>query len=263
LVEGIMGAHVSRTARWLRRGVGLLLVLALLVCGVGWGLAQDKDDKKDEPKKEEPKKEEPKKEEPKKPDRAELLKQMEEARKKFQKIEQEARQQIDKAREEMQKEMAELQRQLAPTPPVGPFTPPGVTPGRFFPQQPRLGVLVDPPGEAMAEQLGLEKGKGVVVTDVLPDSAAAKAGLKKYDVLVEFNGKPVPASREGFAALVQEAKGKTPVEVEVIRKGKKETIKDVTLPEAPAARPAPAPLPVPRRGLRLGTAVPAVRLCGC
>jgi C-terminal processing protease CtpA/Prc len=231
-----MGAHVSRTARWLRRGVGLLLVLALLVCGAGRSLAQDKnDDKKDEPKKEEPKKEEPKKEEPKKPDRAELQKQLDEAQKLF-----------DKAR----KEMDELRRQLQTAPPGG-LTPPGFPPGfRPFRPQARFGVSVEEPGPALAEQLGLESGKGLVVTDVLPDSAAAKAGLKKYDVLIEFNGKPVPANRDSFAALVQEPKAKTPVDVVVIRKGKKETIKDVSLPEVstPPARPGPAPFGAPRRG---------------
>jgi hypothetical protein len=271
-----MVAHVSRTARWLRRGVALLVVLALLAGGVGWGLAQDKKDdvkkddvKKDEPKKEEPKKEEPnkdepKKEEPKKPDPAEVQKRMEEARKKFQKIEQEAREQIQKARQEMEKEMAELQRQLQTIPRPGPVVPPGFPPGvRPFFGQPRLGVSVEPPSEAMTEQLGLDKGKGVVVTDVLPDSAAAKAGLKKHDVIVEFNGKPVPANREGFAALVGEPKANTPVDVEVLRKGKKETIKGVTLPEAATPRPGPQPFGPPRRGPRLGTAAPAVRLCGC
>jgi hypothetical protein len=279
-----MVAHVSRTARWLRRGVALLVVLALLAGGVGWGLAQDKKDdvkkddvKKDEPKKEEPKKDEPKKEdpnkdepkkdepkkeEPKKLDPAEVQKRMEETRKKFQKIEQEAREQIQKARQEMEKEMAELQRQLQTVPPrvVPPGFPPGVRP--FFPQ-PRLGVSVDEPSAAMVEQLGLDRGKGLVVTDVLPDSAAAKAGLKKYDVLVEFNGKPIPSNREGFTALIAEPKANTPVDVEVIRKGKKETVKGVTLPEATAPRPAPLPFAPPRRGSRPVIAAPAARLCGC
>jgi serine protease Do len=133
----------------------------------------------------------------------------------------------------------------------------------MFPQ-PRLGVLVDSPSEAMTEQLGLESGKGVVVTDVLADSAAAKAGLKKNDVLVEFNGKPVPASRDGFAALVQEPKAKEPVDAVVIRKGKKETIKGITLPEATApGRPGAAPFAPPRRGFRMGITAPRVRVCGC
>jgi C-terminal processing protease CtpA/Prc len=290
-----MVLHVSRAACWLRRGVGTLLVLALLLAGVTLGTAQDKKDdvkkeepkkeepkkddvkkeepkkeepKKDDVKKEEPKKEEPKKEEPKKLDPAEFQKRMDDIRRKFQKAEQEARQQaekteqetrkqIEKLRAEMRKEMEELQRQFQPVPPGG-F--PG---GRFFRPQGRLGVHVVEPSDAMTDQLGLDKGKALVITDVLADSPAAKAGLKKYDVLVEFNGKPVPGNQNEFTAMVNEAKANTPMDVVVIRKAKKETIKGVSLPEVKA--PQPGPFPVPPgfgRGFRFGVSLPLVRTCG-
>jgi WD40 repeat protein len=107
---------------------------------------------------------------------------------------------------------------------------PGIPPATRFRLPARLGVSVDEPSAAMIEQFGLDKGQGLVIKEVLADSAAAKAGLRPADVLVEFNGKPVPANRDGFAAMVQEPKANTAVDVVVIRKGKKETIKGITLP---------------------------------
>ncbi len=49
-----------------------------------------------------------------------------------------------------------------------------------------LGVSTDETTDALALQLGLNSGEGLVVTYVAADSPAAKAGLQKYDVLVEF-----------------------------------------------------------------------------
>src|SRR6266536_1514072 len=42
-----------------------------------------------------------------------------------------------------------------------------------------LGVGVEEASEALADQLGLDAGTGLVVTHVSADSPAAKAGLKK------------------------------------------------------------------------------------
>ena len=51
-----------------------------------------------------------------------------------------------------------------------------------------LGVGVEEASEALADQLGLDSGVGLVVTHVSADSPVAKAGLKKNDVLVELEG---------------------------------------------------------------------------
>src|SRR5579859_6051379 len=50
-----------------------------------------------------------------------------------------------------------------------------------------LGVGADEAGDALASQLGLQSGEGLVVTYVETDSPAAKARIKKNDVLVEFD----------------------------------------------------------------------------
>jgi membrane-associated protease RseP (regulator of RpoE activity) len=110
--------------------------------------------------------------------------------------------------------------------------PPGFAwPGRDA----RLGVRVDPPSDELAEQLDLPKGHGLVVREVVPESAAAKAGLKPHDILLEFNGKAVANRYDELVRMVADIKPDKAIEIVVMRKGKKETIKDVKLPEAKAA----------------------------
>jgi membrane-associated protease RseP (regulator of RpoE activity) len=136
-----------------------------------------------------------------------------------------------------------------PRPPGGGAMPPGfIWPGRDA----RLGVRVDPPSDAMAEQLDLPKGQGLVVQEVVPDSAAAKAGIRLHDVLLEVDGKTVANRADELARMIANIKPDTAVDVVVMRKGKKETIKDVKLPEAKAA-----PLSFPPGGAFPGGQPPA------
>ncbi len=107
--------------------------------------------------------------------------------------------------------------------------------GGFFSPHPRLGVTVSQPTETLVDQLDLPKGQGLVISQVLPDTPAAKAGLKPNDILLELNGKAVPSNQGEFVRQVQEIKADAKVDLVVLRKGKKETIKDVTLPEEKAA----------------------------
>jgi serine protease Do len=53
-----------------------------------------------------------------------------------------------------------------------------------------------------------ENVKGAVVTEVDPDSAAAAAGLKAGDVILEINRKPV-ADAQGAVQMTQKATDKT------------------------------------------------------
>jgi beta-lactamase regulating signal transducer with metallopeptidase domain len=95
----------------------------------------------------------------------------------------------------------------------------------------RLGVRLEAPGETMASQLDLPKGQGLVVAGVTPDSAAAKAGIQTHDILLELAGKPVPSNPAEFARMVAAVKVGQPVEAVVLRKGKRTTIKGLSLPE--------------------------------
>jgi len=48
-----------------------------------------------------------------------------------------------------------------------------------------LGVVTAQPGEALAAQLGLDRNGSVLITQVLPDHPAAKAGVEQFDVIVK------------------------------------------------------------------------------
>jgi hypothetical protein len=129
----------------------------------------------------------------------------------------------------------------------------------------RLGVQVQTPGAALVEQLDLPKEHGLVISEVVPDSAAAKAGLKANDILLEFAGKAVPSDPGEFIRQLGDVKADQSVDAVVLRKGRKETVKGVKLPEAradarddfrvPAGRgervTVPA-VPAPPRGARAG-----------
>jgi hypothetical protein len=101
----------------------------------------------------------------------------------------------------------------------------------------RLGVMARKPSETLVEQLDLPKGQGLVVEEVQKDSAADKAGLKAHDILLEVGGKAVPDDLTEFKKNLKDVKADAAVDLVVLRKGKKETIKGVKLPEAKAERP--------------------------
>src|SRR5205823_433222 len=61
---------------------------------------------------------------------------------------------------------------------------------------------------------------------------AAKAGLKANDVLLELAGKPVPSDPGAFAKWVHAIKADEEVSAVVLRKGHKEKITGINLPEA-------------------------------
>jgi hypothetical protein len=95
-----------------------------------------------------------------------------------------------------------------------------------------LGVGVEEASEALADQLGLDPGVGLVVTHVSADSPAAKAGLKKNDVLIELEGQSLVHPAQ-LRKLVQARKPGDKVKLVYYRGGKKHT-ESATLEQAPA-----------------------------
>ena len=69
-----------------------------------------------------------------------------------------------------------------------------------------------------------EKGSaGVVIDDVRPDSPAEQAGLRKSDVIVEFDGERVRSARQ-FSRLVEEAAPGRTVKATVLRDGARKDV---------------------------------------
>jgi hypothetical protein len=85
-----------------------------------------------------------------------------------------------------------------------------------------LGVGVEEASEALAEQLGLEAGVGLVVTHISADSPAAKAGLKRNDVLTELEDQLLVHPAQ-LRKLVQTRKPGSKVKLVFYRGGKKQT----------------------------------------
>ena len=86
-----------------------------------------------------------------------------------------------------------------------------------------LGVSIQDVTPAIAESLNLGKPHGALVAQVMPNTPAARAGLKQGDVIVAFNGKPVKEMRDLPLLVADTSAGKN-VPIEVIRDGKKITL---------------------------------------
>jgi hypothetical protein len=100
----------------------------------------------------------------------------------------------------------------------------------------RLGIHVDRPSEVLIDQLDLPRGQGQVVREVQSESAAARAGIKTNDILLEIGGAPISSNVQSFRKQIDKIKANEAVAVVVLRKGKRETLKGLTLPRA---RPRP------------------------
>jgi beta-lactamase regulating signal transducer with metallopeptidase domain len=100
----------------------------------------------------------------------------------------------------------------------------------------RLGVTIEAVPAVVLEQLDLPKDKGVIVLDVRGDSPAAKAGIKKNDIIIELAGKAVPSEPNSVVKMIGGLKKDEKVNVIVLRKGKKEEIKGLVVPEAKKVR---------------------------
>jgi serine protease Do len=73
-----------------------------------------------------------------------------------------------------------------------------------------LGMSVQTLTAEIAENLGLDRGlNGVVVTAVDPDGPAAEAGIRRGDVLLEVNRRPIRNARQYEKALRGAGKDKS------------------------------------------------------
>lgn len=94
-----------------------------------------------------------------------------------------------------------------------------------------LGVYIQDATPDLAKQFGLDQGTGVLIGDVTPGTPAAKAGLKKGDIILKLNGKAVESRNDLQIQISQMAPG-SKVSLDVWRDGKSIPF-DVTLGELP------------------------------
>jgi serine protease Do len=94
-----------------------------------------------------------------------------------------------------------------------------------------LGVAIQELTPELASQFGLTDTKGVLVSDVMDDSPAKKAGFERADVITEYDGKPMDSPTHLRNAVAQTPIGRK-VPIKVIRDKKTKTI-EVTIVEQP------------------------------
>jgi len=76
------------------------------------------------------------------------------------------------------------------------------------PEKGELGMTVQKLTPQIAESLGLERAEGVVVSAVDPGSAADEAGIRRGDVILEVDRKPIRSIDEYKKSLAGIRKGK-------------------------------------------------------
>ncbi len=123
-----------------------------------------------------------------------------------------------------------------------------------------LGVLIQEVSAELAESFGLDRPRGALVSQVVPNSPAAKAGFQVGDVILEFNAEEI-ATSSGLPPLVGLVRPSRSAEVLVFRDGREQTL-EVTierLPDDPGALAAspPQPEPAPAASNRLEITVGA------
>ncbi|RMF87442.1 MAG: DegQ family serine endoprotease [Nitrospirae bacterium] len=87
-----------------------------------------------------------------------------------------------------------------------------------------IGVYIQEITEELRQSLELPSREGVLVADVVKGSPAEKAGIRRSDVIVEFDGKPVHKVEELPRIVAATPVGKK-VEVVVLRDGERKTLK--------------------------------------
>ncbi|HDP24095.1 MAG TPA: DegQ family serine endoprotease [Deltaproteobacteria bacterium] len=99
-----------------------------------------------------------------------------------------------------------------------------------------LGVTIQDLTTELAKSFGLNDTNGVLISQVMPDTPAEKAGLKQGDIVVKFNGEPVEsvAPFRNRVALVGPG---TRVNITVLRDGKQKTF-TVTIERLASAQQA-------------------------
>ena len=97
-----------------------------------------------------------------------------------------------------------------------------------------LGVELHEVTNETAKELKLPAERGVVLGSIVPDSPAAKAGLKEKDVITEINGQRVEGAAQ-FRRMIHEIPAGRTVQLTLWRDGRAQTV-NVTLGKAEERR---------------------------
>ena len=99
-----------------------------------------------------------------------------------------------------------------------------------------LGVLIQDINQDLAESFGMNKPHGALVSKVVPDSPADKAGIQPGDVIVTYNGRDVDMSAD-LPPMVGTTKIGERVPITVLREGKTKNL-EIRIAELPKSKQA-------------------------
>ena len=95
-----------------------------------------------------------------------------------------------------------------------------------------FGMSIQPLTPELARQFELKSEKGVLVSDVVDDGPAQKAGIQQGDIILTYNGKEIEDVSQ-FRNMVAGGKPGTEVNIKLLREGKEKSLR-VIIGEAPA-----------------------------
>lgn len=87
-----------------------------------------------------------------------------------------------------------------------------------------LGIMIQDITPELAESFGIKQTKGVLVGDVMQESPAEKGGLKRGDVVTDFDGKSVENAHT-LSRLVAATPPNSQIVLQVLRDGKSREVK--------------------------------------
>lgn len=87
-----------------------------------------------------------------------------------------------------------------------------------------VGVTIQELTPELASEFGLKRSNGALVSDIAKDSPAAKAGVLRGDIILEFNGKEVK-DVSSLRNMVAQSKSGTEISMKILRSGKEFTVK--------------------------------------
>ncbi len=87
-----------------------------------------------------------------------------------------------------------------------------------------LGVQVQRVTPDLAKSFGLDRDRGALVADVMPNTPAERAGIERGDIIIEFNGRKIEEMND-LPRLVASASPGADVDVKLIRKSEEKVVR--------------------------------------
>ena len=86
------------------------------------------------------------------------------------------------------------------------------------PRGPHIGVVLEDVSQSLASQTNVDRGRSTLISEVVIDSPADRAGLKRFDIITAVDGKD-NASPSAVRETIRNHKPGEPMSFRVIREG--------------------------------------------